>query len=487
MVIKILIQFLLFIILVSCQQNQSDHLEKYSLHEKELSTSFKKQAWGCCWSFAVMSSLESNLVINKNWHLSGEKGEPDLSEYHMDKFNGFNRSGLEGDLQTGWYSGQGADFIGSNTDDLSSGVVVHLGGDYRMATAYLSNQGGAVQERLTSGELLNSSHKKFGDNKKEGILYRNNYTYYFPHHVEWLTLTGSHLEKQNRIKTAIKKYGAVASAQNMNDKPIGYWSDGLEIHLNTSFEKLNHAVSLIGWNDNVMYKNHKGAWIVKDSDHKDEDSGKHIGQFYVMYDDLHVGKDKFMGGVLFRDVKFVKSRTSVYSHALHGWRYTTPKEIDEVYANFKMKRKENLNGIGIYTVEFNSDYKIKIQVNDRPSIELKGHQEKPGFHLITLKAPITVKKGDSIKIYQSNLGSSYAYDASFKMDILLSGKLPKWGDPVIVNSKSGRNETFYRLKGKTKFHDFSTYVKTDEGSVRVKHALDNPTSSVALLLYAKRY
>lgn len=481
--IKNLILIFIFVISTACKDSRDGLPSSYSLNNKKLSSSFKKQAWGCCWSFAVMSSLESNLIINNNWHLSGEKGEPDLSEYHMDKYNGFNRSGQKGDKQTGWYSGQGEKFQGSNTDDLSSGVVVHLGGDFRMAAAYLSNHGGAVQERLSSGELSNDSHRKFGDTKLDGVLYKNNYTYYQPSHVEWLTLSGSILEKRNKIKHAILRYGAVASAQNMNDNPLAYWKDGLEIHMNTNHEKLNHAVSLIGWNNDVIYKNHKGAWIVKDSDHVDEKSGKHIGQFYVMYDDLHMAKDKFMGGVLFRDVKFRGDQGHIYSHALHGWRYTTPPEVEEVYTSYKSTRNENLSSIGIYTVGNNIKYKTKISVNDVIKIELSGVEKNPGFHMIRLEKALSLKAGDRIKVYQSNSDFSFAYDASFKMEVLLNGKLPKWGDPVIVNSRASSGETFFRLKGETKFKDFKNYTKTPKGNIKVKHALENATSNIVLNMY----
>ncbi|OUR93600.1 hypothetical protein A9Q84_19215 [Halobacteriovorax marinus] len=432
-----------------------------------------------------MSSLESNLIINKNWHLSGESGEPDLSEYHMDKFNGFNKSGLKGDRQEGWYSGQGEKFLGSNTDDLNSGVVVHLGGDFRMAAAYLSNQGGAVQERLTNTEISNNSHQKFGDTAKDGVLYKNNYTYFLPQHIEWLTLDGTDLEKRIRIKKAIQKYGAVASAQNMRDNPLAIWQDGLEIHLNTRFEKLNHAISLIGWNDDVSYQGHKGAWLVKDSDHKNEETGKHIGKFYIMFDDLHVAKEKYMGGVVFRDVKYTKEKLNIYTHALHGWRYSTPANIEEVSSKFKIERSENLVALGIYTLGAKTSYKLRIKVNGTLQSEMNGVHEYPGFHRVEVAKLISVKKGDLVEIYQSNSDHRYAFDASFKMDILLNGKLPKWGEAVLVNSKAGADETSYRLIGESKFQDFKNFTETLSGKIEIKNAQENSTSNIVLNLYTQ--
>ncbi|MDZ7774496.1 MAG: hypothetical protein U5L09_02215 [Bacteroidales bacterium] len=42
------------------------------------------------WAFASLASMESNLMVTDIWSLSGEEGLPDLAEYHMDWWNGFN-------------------------------------------------------------------------------------------------------------------------------------------------------------------------------------------------------------------------------------------------------------------------------------------------------------------------------------------------------------------------------------------------------------
>jgi C1A family cysteine protease len=484
MLTKLLSLSLILLLFNSCNSEKTTKYPSvYELHTVEAVSSFKEQAWGCCWSFSVMSSLESNLMKSKTWQESGESGEPDLSEYHMDKFNGFNRDGRKGDRQSGWYSGQGSSFKGSNTDDLSSGVVVHLGGDFRMATAYLSNHGGAVQERLSNTKIDNKSFKSFGNTPMDGVLYENGYTYYLPRHIEWLTLTGSEFEKRDRVKGAIMKYGAVASAQHMNNTPLSKWKDGREIHINTKSSRLNHAVSIIGWNDDVEFEYHKGAWLVKDSDHKDEKTGKHIGEFYIMYDDIHVSKDPFMGGVSFRDIAFYKTRPNSYFHSLHGWRYETLANIEEVKVNFIANGNERIKDVGVYSTEENVSIEFDIFVNGKKVYSKSELFKLPGFHMISLDSNIDLKKGDNLSIRQRNSNKSYAYDASFLMEVLLSGKLPKWGDPVSVNSKSSANETFYKTEDSNVFKDFMNYTNTRDSKGVYKHAKSNNTSSIALNLY----
>jgi C1A family cysteine protease len=413
-----------------------DHYRSFTPKENISFSSIKKQHWGTCWSFSTISSLESSILTQKLNHTS------DLSEYHLDKYNGFNRNGNAEDPKDDWYSSQGKGFVGSNKDSINSGLLVHLGGDYFVSTAYLANTLGAVEENKTPKIKGNKDFKNFGWTSKDGVLLKNNYKHIFPKRVEWLSRTGSEKAIRNRIKRYIRMHGSVSSAQFMNPKPTSYYK-GREVHLNLREKSPNHAINIIGWDDGFYQDGQYGAWIIKDSDHEIDSSGEKLGPFYIPYSDLITGKDKNMGAVSFNSVEVRDTDTLIYTHSLHGWRYDF-KFAEKVKSRFIITEEEQLiTGIGIYIPTEKTTSNISIVINSRNITNLKPfYSEFPGFYYLKTPA-IKISPNSVVDLIQKNSSDIYALDSTSKIEVLLGTPQLK---PQEVESKSDFNQSFYQKK-----------------------------------------
>lgn len=459
--------------------------QKFDLREQGYIPGIREQAWGTCWAFASMLSMESNLMMTKNWN-KVETGNPHLSPYFLDKYSGFTQAGDDDHVKDSWHSGQGSRYPGSNSDDYSSGLIVHLGGDFTTATAFLTNTRGAVQQRLTPTIPRKGDHKLFGDLPTEGVLLENNYTYFFPKKIVWLSLFGTEKEIRKRIKESIMNHGAVSSSQKMEENALGFAKNGLPVHATLDKKsEIDHAINLIGWDDHFEWKNHRGAWIAQDSDHRNE-KDEPQGHFYILYDDVHTAKDQWMGAVSFQDV-VVAPFKQVYSHSLHGLRFSTNESLKVFSAanQFTAQRDHQIKGVGFYTLSENVSYKIefKEKLQFDPIKVIEGKEMLPGFHFIDIDwSNHFWKKGENIIIQLTLSDAKYAYDASSEIKVLLGKPLPEWGQPMLVNSKANKNESFW-LDSLNKWNDFSNYKSQDNGQQLIKHSMENDTANFAINLY----
>ena len=395
----------------------------FDLRETGFVSGVRSQQGGTCWAHGVMAAMESNLLITGNWLAAGESGEPNLAEYHLDWWNGFNEH-YNADL----------------TPPSGEGLTVHQGGDYRVAAAYLSRGNGAVREQ--DGQFYSSPPDESNEN----------FHYFYPHEIIWKNIS-SDLADIDRIKNQVKDYGAVGSCM--------YYSDSF---LNSDFEHYqpesdshdpNHAIAIVGWNDyKVTDAPQPGAWLCKNSW---GDSWGLNGYFWISYYDKHCGKHPEMGAVSFRNVEPMRW-DYVYFHDYHGWRATMPN-CTEAMNVFTATGAQQLTAVSFFTATDNVNYVIKVYdgfldnqlINEMAN--KSGILSEKGFHTIDLTEPVRLITGDDFYIYLYLSHGGHPYDKTSEVPVLLGAT----AQGTIVRSVSHPGESYYLVNSQwSDLYDFDS-------------------------------
>lgn len=210
-----------------------------------------------CWTFAALSSLETNLALSNYRNGINLSKVYDFSERHMEYATSKT-------------------FANDVKNKMGFNRQVGEGGNRFMATSYLTNGSGAIPESEMPFEdnenIVNIS--KIQDKTVSSRVYD---IVFFPDYGEE-TDTVNKLEIMNQIKQHIQNYGSVQASIHGGSSDVSeyqcYNNDtGAKFCNDADTHAKDHAISIIGWDDNYSTDHFpegskptsNGAWIVRNS------------------------------------------------------------------------------------------------------------------------------------------------------------------------------------------------------------------------------
>lgn len=247
---------------------------RYNAVDDNLVTSVKDQkTTNSCWAFTTNSLLETTALVEG-------LGTYDLSERH-----------LEYAITRNAYTN------GVKSDGLNR-VLDEGGNSFYSSTLYFRHEGPILESTMpfvSPHEKIASSSMPAGN----AVLDIDNFSYEY-----FSTYSACTTDQIDAIKERIVKYGSAGASMYYSNS---YLNNGKYYYYNGTGAS-NHAVVIVGWDDNVTTSNFKnspstkGAWIVKNSWGT---SFGDKGYLYISYGDTKIcGNSYNYSGISLNDYKY---------------------------------------------------------------------------------------------------------------------------------------------------------------------------------------